>query len=195
MSTELHDLLATAAADYRARGDLATAARFDAVCASRVLTSEVLAQPSEIERYEEFERALVLSQNRAAVEPKRVAYELWKLVCSQHERMLGALRKENEALRICYGDQQDKRLAAEHELSELKIEHGTIQARVAELEADLLRSAEGTDILGGLISSIEKHGNYSAESTVVFLRQALGCFNRFTPVPDAAVKCEVSRDE
>ncbi|EMO9521185.1 hypothetical protein PZT66_24020 [Pseudomonas aeruginosa] len=147
MSKELHDLLATAAADYRARGDLAAADQFDSILASQV---------------------------------------------SAHE---DALRKENEALRICYGDQQNKRLAAELELNELKIEHGSIQARVAEFEANLLRSAEGTDILGGVISSIEKHGNYSAESTVVVLRQALGCFNRSSPVSDAPVKGEVSRDE
>ncbi|MCS8413315.1 hypothetical protein N0572_22025 [Pseudomonas aeruginosa] len=185
MDKEVHDLLATAAADYRARGDLKTAARFDAACVSSVQTGVVLEQPSESERYEEFERALVLLQNRAAIEPKRVAWELWQLVRSQHDLAVGALTSAH------------RKHAAELITSRglLRDELESSKARVAELEADLLRSAEGTDILGGLIASIEKHGNYSAESTVVFLRQALGCFNRFSPVSDAPAKGEVSRDE
>lgn len=44
---------------------------------------------------------------------------------------------------------------------------------------DLLEALESTtecaEILRGLIESIEKHGNYSAESTINFLNQALGC--------------------
>ncbi|MBT9123842.1 hypothetical protein KIP75_30140 [Pseudomonas aeruginosa] len=220
MEKELHELLATAAADYRARGDLATAERFDSILTSQapeqgedtqMLRGEAHEQP-EIRgylrrwAYDKVVPAKVRNENNRLAWPKKfLLLSITQNQClrddepvvalSQHERMLGALRKENEALRICYGDQQDKRLAAEHELNELKIEHGSIQARVAELEADLLRSAEGTDIIGGLISSIEKHGNYSAESTVVYLRQALGCFNRFSPVSDVPVKGEVSRDE
>ncbi|MBX6653669.1 hypothetical protein ISF12_10475 [Pseudomonas aeruginosa] len=185
MSKELHDLLATAAADYRARGDLPTAARFEAVHASLLSASDALEKSSESEHYEEFERALVMSQSRAAIEPKRVAWELWQLVRSQHDLAVGVLTSAH------------RKHAAELITSRglLRDELESSKARVAELEADLLRSAEGTDILGGLIASIEKHGNYSAESTVVFLRQALGCFNRFSPVSDAPAKGEVSRDE
>lgn len=52
-------------------------------------------------------------------------------------------------------------------------------ASIACAAPDLLEALESTtecaEILRGLIESIEKHGNYSAESTINFLNQALGC--------------------
>ncbi|HGM8087290.1 TPA: hypothetical protein ACKP9S_003661 [Pseudomonas aeruginosa] len=171
MNKGLYDLLVTAAAEYRARGDIATAARFETYCEGQQ-PSFAPDQPSpdrEQDCYEEFERALVLSQNRAAVEPKDVAWELWAIVRRQHDGIVGALtaahRKHASELITSRGLLRD--------------ELESSRARIAELEADLGRFAEGTDIIAGLIASIEKKGNYTAESTINFLNQALGCFNRF----------------
>lgn len=52
-------------------------------------------------------------------------------------------------------------------------------ARVLVAAPDLLEALESTtecaEILRGLIENIEAQGNYSAESTINFLNQALGC--------------------
>lgn len=172
MTKELYDLLVTAAADYRARGDIAKAERFEAYCTGQQPSFKVPDQPSpgrEQDCYEEFERTLVQLQNRAAVEPKRVAWELWAIVRRQHDSIL------------CASATAHRKHAAELLTSRglLRDELESSKARVAELEADLGRFAEGTDIIAGLIASIEKKGNYTAESTINFLNQALGCFNRF----------------
>jgi hypothetical protein len=36
--------------------------------------------------------------------------------------------------------------------------------------------SEGIDILSNLRDNIQRHGNYSAESTMMFIDQALQCF-------------------
>lgn len=188
MSMELNDLLMTAAADYRARGDMATAARFEAVCATQQQPSEVLEQPfsaSELEQPEVVLRAIpqvkylphmggLQSYDMEEVYP---ACEILKdgaelMTVTQHERICSAhmdvAHSRNVALQQAQADAR-----------RYKAERDSALARASELQADLDRSAEGADILRGLIASIEKKGNYTAESTINFLNQALGCFNRF----------------
>jgi hypothetical protein len=50
------------------------------------------------------------------------------------------------------------------------------QAAASEVREAEEEAREGLEILDNLIASIEKHGNYSAESTVGFLNQAKQCF-------------------
>lgn len=57
------------------------------------------------------------------------------------------------------------------------------QAQVLEQRNERGLADEAAEILRDLISSIEKHGNFSEESTLNFLRQALGCISRFEPPP------------
>ncbi|KAI3488594.1 hypothetical protein L1887_47359 [Cichorium endivia] len=54
----------------------------------------------------------------------------------------------------------------------------------------LEHAAEGAQILQSLIDNIESHGNYSPESTVGFLQQALQCL-----LPARAVLSEQGEDE
>ncbi|HGO9799609.1 TPA: hypothetical protein ACLEB8_004797 [Pseudomonas aeruginosa] len=188
MTKELNDLLVTAAADYRARGDMATAARFEAFCSTQQQPSEVLEQPfptSELELPEVVLRAIpqVKCLQRMGrlqsydVEEVYPACEILKggaelMTVTQHERICSAhmdvAHSRNVALQQAQADAR-----------RYKAERDSSQVRAAELQADLDRSAEGADIIRGLIASIEKKGNYTAESTINFLSQALGCFNRF----------------
>lgn len=45
------------------------------------------------------------------------------------------------------------------------------------LEFALEEANEGIEILDNLIDSVQKHGNYSNEATLLFLSHARQCFN------------------
>lgn len=85
-------------------------------------------------------------------------------------------------LRLIDGQRDD----CEHgELENLRAQRDAAQVRTTELLSELDQAADGADILRDLIASIEKHGNYSAESTINFLQQALCRFSRFASAPVA----------
>lgn len=54
---------------------------------------------------------------------------------------------------------------------------------------------EGIEILDNLIASIEKHGNYSKESTVSFLNQALQCFDNILAIKSTAAQAATEGDK
>ncbi|HEJ2342223.1 TPA: hypothetical protein ACWLUJ_005740 [Pseudomonas aeruginosa] len=183
MSKELNDLLAIAAADYRARGDMATAERFEAYCADQQSSSEVLElEPPEVVAWSvcagskktyDFKQDAVAAMDHWHATFPSGQVELTELMSvAQYDRTVGQLRAKVRAWKKFAEDRESQMWSA-------VAERDAAQSRTAELQADLDRSAEGADIIRGLIASIEKKGNYTAESTINFLSQALGCFNRF----------------
>lgn len=65
-----------------------------------------------------------------------------------------------------------------------------MRAQLAERDALLESAAEGASILRSLIENIEAKGNYSPESTVSFLQQALHCVSTaLSPSASAEPKC------
>ena len=79
--------------------------------------------------------------------------------------------------------------ASDHRMfDEMKANARLIAAAPDLLEA-LESSVESAGIIRSLIESIEAHGNYSAESTINFLNQALGC-HYLSPAAIAKAKGE-----
>lgn len=78
-----------------------------------------------------------------------------------------------------YGDAQgDRRLAFARAI--IAATAASPIARTAPVDA-LDHVSEGAEMLQNLIDNIESKGNYSAESTVLFLNQALGCIRAALP--------------
>lgn len=55
------------------------------------------------------------------------------------------------------------------------------------LEFALEEANEGIEILDNLIDSVQKHGNYSNEATLLFLSQARQCFNALERLRETGV--------
>lgn len=64
-----------------------------------------------------------------------------------------------------------------------------VQAQAMEYRSERGIADVAAQIIRDLISSIEKHGNFSEESTLDYLRQALGCISRFEPPPPPQTPC------
>lgn len=91
----------------------------------------------------------------------------------------GAVRQMLEAERKLVRSAVEGEQAAAYLREEARADRA--EAALGDMRSSIEEAAEAAEILDNLIDSIRMHGNYSEESTLVFLSHARQCLNSLPP--------------